>query len=215
MARSPRRRFVVIFAVLFLLVAGTAGGTFFYLLTRDLPAHWQDPNRVELIEADRKLKLLNEALAEKTRGFVRLSEVEINSFIEDRYSVQTNSTKGEGPGMDRAVVLLTSTNLTLVTWVTKPLFGRELPLVWHRSLAPVQETNGWRMVMTAMRVGELNIPPRFWSKVEAELSGADGVFEERKVWLAQIPTVAIMRNEVNQKPELRLYTYVPESKDLR
>ena len=215
MARTPRKRTFLIFVFLLLLVVGAGGGTFLYLITRDLPTHWQEPNKVELIEADRKLKLLNEALAEKKRGFVRLSEVEINSFLQNRYNSGKGSASGGGPNLDRTVVLLNATNLTLVTWVTKPVLGYGLPLVWQRSVAPIQETNGWRMTMTGMRVGELNIPPQFWSKVEAELSGVDSVFEERKAWLAQIPTLAIMRNEVSQSPELRLYTYVPEAKDLR
>src|SRR4051812_17266077 len=44
------------------------------------------------------------------------------------------------------------------------------------------------------------------------LGSADRFFEVRKVWLANLPTAMIRRNENTRAPELRLYSYIPAFK---
>ena len=60
-----------------------------------------------------------------------------------------------------------------------------------------------------MRVGQLDIPAQYWSKVEELLGRGDALFEERKEWLKSLPLVTLAHNEVSKSPEFRLYTYVP------
>ena len=63
-----------------------------------------------------------------------------------------------------------------------------------------------------MRVGQLEIPQPYWSRVESILGLGDMLFEERKSWLKTLPLVTIGQNELSKSPEFRLYTYVPTEK---
>lgn len=197
------------------LAAVAVAGTFCILLTRDVPLEWQqDPNKVELLEAGRKLKLLNEAQANKRKGFVRLSEVEINSFLEDRYQKNAglNTNAPADIQIHQTAVLLTSTNLTFVTKLTKTIAGIKTPFVWQRTVVPRKEEKGWAFDVVQMRLGRCEIPPRFWGRVEGILGAGDSIFKEREVWLSQLPAITLTRNELSQAPELRLYTFLPEAR---
>jgi hypothetical protein len=196
-------------AILLVVTVGTIGSAL-YLITRPLNVDFaQEPNAVEAHEANRKLKLLNDAQTAQKRGFVRLSEVEINSFLEGRYNsgkaAQTN-----GPiKLVKSGVLLGGDRVTFVTWHEAPIFGLNLPIVWQRVISPVKSTNGWSFTLQSMRIGDLDIPAAYWSKLNAIFGHVDALFEERKEWLKSLPLVTLAHNEVSKSPEFRLYTYVP------
>jgi len=199
-----------------LLLAVLAAGLLLYRLTEPVPVHLgQEPNPVEASEAWRKLKLLNEALAAKRRGFVRLTEVEINSFIEDRYN---NSASRTAPGNDpkaarrlKVNVLLTQTNLTVATWHVAPLLGLELPFVWQRTVVPEKIGERWGFPIREMQLGSVKLAPRFWPHAIQLLGAADADFQERAAWLRALPGVSIARNERSRAAELRLYSYDPDA----
>ena len=48
-----------------------------------------------------------------------------------------------------------------------------------------------------------------WPKVEAGLGAGDEIFAPGLNWLKTIPAIKIQTNDVNNAPELRLYTYMP------
>jgi hypothetical protein len=197
-------------SAVFFVAAIAAAGSALYMLTRPLEvAFTQEPNAVEAHEANRKLKLLNEAQSTQKRGFVRFSEVEINSFLEGRYNAGNHSATNSRLKLVKSGVLLGPDHVTFVTWHHAPIFGLELPLVWQRVVTPSKGTNGWTFALESMRVGDLEIPPQYWSHVEAILGHTDSLFEERKSWLQSLPLVSIARNEQSKSPEFRLYTYVP------
>lgn len=196
------------------LVVAVLGAVIYalYALTRPLEYTFsQDPNTVEAHEANRKLKLLNEAQASNRQGFVRLSEVEINSFIDGRYNTgnvaQTNSVQVLKSG-----VVLSENDITFITWHRAPVLGIDLPFVWQRSVSPIQGTNGWTFLLRSMRVGQLEIPRKHWDKVNQFLGASDALFEDRKAWLRDLPFVSVARNEESKSPEIRLYTYLPKEK---
>jgi hypothetical protein len=197
-------------ALLFVLGAGAVGAAGYYL-TRPLDvAFTQDPNTVEAQEADRKLRLLTEAQSERKQGFVRFSEVEINSFLEGKYQVGSPSA-GESPvELLKAGVLLDDGQITFVTWHRMPLMGFEVPLVWQRVITPQSTTNGWNFAVRSMRVGAVQVPAEHWERVEKLLGATDTIFEERKAWLKSLPMVTLAKNEQSESPEVRLYTYLPE-----
>lgn len=198
--------------VLVVAVLGTVG-SLLYLLTRPLGVDFtQDPNAVEAFEANRKLKLLNEAQTERRQGFIRLSEVEINSFLEGRYNAATSKATNRTVRLVKSGVLLDPRSLTFVTWHRVPVLGFELPFVWQRVVTPTGDTNGWGFRLRAMRVGDLDVPPEYWSRIEAILGSTDAVFDERKDWLRDLPFVSLAQNEQSKSPEFRLYTYVPNEK---
>ena len=193
-------------------VVGTVG-SLLYLLTRPLDVEFaQDPNAVEAFEANRKLKLLNEAQTERRQGFIRLSEVEINSFLEGRYNAAATKPTNSTVRLVKSGVLLDQGSLTFVTWHRAPVLGFELPFVWQRVVTPTGDTNGWGFRLRAMRVGQLDIPLEYWTRVEQILGGSDALFEERKYWLRKLPFVSLAQNEQSKSPEFRLYTYVPNEK---
>jgi hypothetical protein len=184
-----------------------------YSLTR--PFHHtfaQDPNTVEALEATRKLKLLNEAQAARRQGFVRLSEVEINSFIDGRYNSGNHSRTNDLVKLVKSGVILGEKNVTFVTWHQAPILGLNLPFVWQRTVSPVHSTNGWTFTLHSMRVGQMEIPAKHWDRVNGFLGRGDSLFEDRQEWLQSLPFVTLARNDQSKAPEIRLYSYLPKEK---
>src|SRR4051812_21038290 len=100
------------------------------MATRPVDFDWpQDPNQVELQEADRKLQLFNEAQENKKKGFVRLSEVEINSFLQNRHKMVTGNNTNSSIELERTAVLLNGNTIDVVTYFQKPVFGYRLSFV--------------------------------------------------------------------------------------
>jgi hypothetical protein len=197
----------------FLVIALGGVGAAIYTITRPFDAEFaQQPNAVEAHEANRKLKLLNDAQSAEKRGFVRFSEVEINSFLEGRYNA-TKEAQTNGPvKLVKSGVLLGSDKITFVTWHEAVIFGMNLPIVWQRAVSPAQTTNGWSFTVASMRVGNLDVPEQYWGHVEKFLGTGDALFEDRKAWLKSLPLVTLGHNELSKSPEFRLYTYVPTEK---
>src|ERR1051325_1785827 len=91
--RAVKKLFYGIVIIALLLVASAC--VLAHLLTSEIEiAFTQDPNKVEAHEANRKLQLFSEAREAKRRGFIRLSEVEINSFLDGRSFGTTNKAHG-------------------------------------------------------------------------------------------------------------------------
>lgn len=212
MVLSLKNKIFFGFGLLTIGLACTAGFAV-YALTRPLEVDFaQDPNAVEAHEADRKLKLFNEAQASRRQGFVRLSEVEINSFLDGRYNSAKNSRTNDPVKLVKSGVLLGASDITFVTWHQAPLLGFKFPFVWQRVISPVKETNGWTFNLHSMQVGNVNVPPQHWARVNDFFGGNDSLFEDRKVWLRNLPLVTMAHNEQSKSPEIRLYTYLPKEK---
>jgi hypothetical protein len=209
-ARNYKKKIFFGFAFLAVLTLGAAGALGFYL-TRPLDVDFaQDPNTVEAQEADRKLKLLTEAQSARKQGFVRFSEVEINSFLDGKY--RSGSSTGGPLELVKAGVLLDEGRFSFVTWHRAQVFGLELPFVWQRVVRPSREADGWSFTLESMRIGALNIPEGHWPRVEKFFGATDTIFEERMAWLKSLPLVTLAHNEESKLPEVRLYTYLPEEK---
>jgi hypothetical protein len=188
-------------------------GVLLYLATRPFELRFtQDPNPLDAHEANRKLNLLTEARDAKRQGWVRLSEVEINSLLEKQFN-EPKKVRTQGPvELVKTGVLLHTNSLTFVTWLKMPVLGISLPLAWQRTVMPVKEGEHWTFEVQSMRLGHLDIPDRFWPNVNSFLNPSDAVFEERRAWLGKVPKVALMKNELSTAMELRLYSYVPPEK---
>jgi hypothetical protein len=211
-ARNYKKKIFIGCAVVVALTVA-AVGVLGYYATRPLEVDFvQDPNEVEAQEANRKLKLLTEAQSERKQGFVRFSEVEINSFLEGKYQ-SGDSTSGPIQ-LVKAGVLLDEGQFTFVTWHRAVVYGYEVPFVWQRTVRPVKGTNGWNFAMESMRVGAMSIPAGHWPRVERVFGTTDTLFEERMAWLKSLPMVTLANNEQSKSPEVRLYTYLPEEKSM-
>ncbi|MBM3838152.1 MAG: hypothetical protein FJ398_09330 [Verrucomicrobia bacterium] len=58
-----------------------------------------------------------------------------------------------------------------------------------------------------MKLGKLEIPPRYWPLLSQELGEVDRVFAEDRRWVEKLPWLEIRTNNPNSAPELRLYTH--------
>lgn len=175
----------------------------------------ETPNILDAREAERKLALFSDAMKIARRGFVRLSEVEINSYIEQRYfgnsasPAKTTGTAGEpGARVLRAAAFLSHEAVTWTCWVRGEWFGRPREWVWQRTFELVPncpEASDFRLA--SMSVGQLQIPRVLWPQVQAAFADVDDLFTHQAVWLANVPAVEIKTNVFSLKPEVRLFTY--------
>jgi hypothetical protein len=206
-AVTKRNSFLVVGGLISIVLVGA--GVCLFLSTRDADIEFtQGPNSVEAHEAKRKLALFDEAQTAKRKGFVRLTEVEINSFLEEE---QKKDAKTNAPvRLVKTGVLLNPPNLTVVTWHNAHVLGMSLPFTWQRTMSIAKSTNGWSLAPRQMRLGTLSIPERCWPCVENVFGSCDRAFDDREQWLAKLPAVTLSRNEESKLAELRLYTYIPE-----
>ena len=209
MALQTKNKIVVAFGMLVLMVIAAAC-IFAYTVLGDPEINIaQNKDSFETQEANRKLKVFNEAQTAKKPGFIRLNEAEINGFLQTRYGKPDKKKADAQVQLLKAGVLLHQNDLTFVTWHKISVLGIDLHVVWQRVVSPQRTANGWRLSLDEMRLGKFTVPGTYWDDVSHFLGVCDSAFEERKVWLANIPTVMISHNEVTRAPELRLYTYLP------
>lgn len=187
-------------------------GAIVYLSTRPVEIQFaQDPNPLEAHYASGKLKLIDEAREGKKKGFVRLSEVEINSLLEARYNDPKNVRTNLPVVLVKSGVLLHQTNLTFVTWHKIGIAGGvSIPFVWQRSVSPVHDKSGSSFRIDAMRLGRINVPKEAWPKISEIFGKTDDLFADRRAWMGSLPMVTLKKNELSMAPELRLYSYDPD-----
>jgi hypothetical protein len=208
-AVATKNKILLFFGTVLVAVAGAAC-VLVYLVTGDIDVNIaHNPNSIEAQEAGRKLKLFNEALTAKKPGFIRLNQAEINGFLQSRYGKPDKSKASAQVQLVKAALLLRQSDLTFITWHKAAVFGMEFSMVWQRVVSPQRTKDGWRLSLDEMHLGKLTVPGEYWADVSHFLGVADTTFEERKMWLANVPTVMISQNEISRSPELRLYTYIP------
>src|SRR6187402_1162478 len=128
--------------MIFLTLVGAAC-VLVYLITGDIDVNIaHNPNSIETQEANRKLKLFNEALAAKKPGFIRLNQTEINGFLQSRYAKPDKNKANAPVQLVKAGLLLRQTDLTFITWHKVSLFGMEFPVVWQRVVSPQRTKDG-------------------------------------------------------------------------
>jgi hypothetical protein len=198
------------FLILVLLLASSAGAA--YMLTREVEPGWRkSPTYLDTKEANRKIKLFNQALTKRTRGFVRLSEIEMNALLFDQFGRPRTNIVVPDPDLIRAGVRLWNTNISLYCWEKKTIAGRPVTFAWERVISPAKRTNQWDFNITEMHVGELKLPAPAWPYVIDILGPTDKLLTARQDWLAQIPWIEFTKNEMTDLNEVRLYTYLPAS----
>jgi hypothetical protein len=200
-----------------LLAAGTgigllAGCYLFFQITADIePDVRHQPNELDAKEADRKLKIYVEALQDSRRGFIRLSEVELNSYIQQQYFSEAKIGETNGPipktHLLKSQVGLFSEEITWSYWLQRKVLGKAVDLYWQRAIELSGKPKQWVFQTKAMRVGKVEVPPRFWEFVQRQLGDSDMIFSNRFDWLVRLPTLEIKTNDLTSSAELRLYTY--------
>jgi hypothetical protein len=187
---------------------------FAYMLSRDVAFDWEHPNIVEATAARTKLKKYDDSLARGDRGYVRLTQLEINSYLMTlRTNFATNKIEGTAAvpiHLHKVGVNLGQTNFVLYSWGHAKVFGLSLPFVLQRGFGIQQEgTNHWEFPVEFMRVGDMDIPQEFWPRLEAIINDADAPLLAEMRWMTNIQAMLVTKNELSERPEFRLYTYKP------
>jgi hypothetical protein len=175
------------------------------------PVVRQQPNDLDAKEAERKLKLYRQALQDSRRGFIRLSEVELNSYIQQQYFSETKIGETNAPNskthLSRSLVGLFSDEITWSYWLQQKVLGKPVHLFWQRAVELSGKPEHWTFQTKAMRVGKIEVPPRLWDFVQSRLGESDLIFSNRFDWLVRLPTLEVKTNDLTSSAELRLYTY--------
>ena len=190
--------------ILVLLVGALVGA---YMLSRDPGVALENPNVVEAVRFKKKLTRYENAKANGDRGFVRFTQLEINSYI---HQTMTNSADTNGAAMHlrHVGVGLGDTNLTVYSWGECHFFSLPLKFVVQRSFdIQTEGTNGWQMPMESFKIGEVEVPKKWWDSASAWIEPLDEPVKETFAWHTNIPALFVTKNELSQRPELRLYTY--------
>src|SRR5688572_28372331 len=114
------KRIGLVLGILFaaLLVSAGVGG---YMLSRDVAFDFH-PDLMEANSFRKKLRNYEHARTNNTKGFVRFSQQEINSYIS---RTLTNVVETNGMYLNRLAVELGQTNFTVYSWGE---YRRVLPL---------------------------------------------------------------------------------------
>ena len=197
--------------LLAVLVVGGAVGTYLYMqVTASVSISDTPAMKVEdSTEITRKLTLFEEALRTGRKGFVHLSQGEINAYVEQFLAKElpnaaTNSTSPYQ--LLKARAFLTAEGFVWVSWIraTWKKWSREV--VWQRAFDLVWATNQWDLRLRSMYVGQMRIPERYWTHANRYLGETDKLFTERTKWFTSLPAVQIWTNDF-LKLELKLYNY--------
>jgi hypothetical protein len=214
-SKRTKRLVVVLLSlpVVLVIVAGIYG----YLLSRDPGFDMESPNAVDARECRRKLKLYGNSVTNGHIGFVRLSQLEINSYIREALTNSVGDTNASGLHLKRLGVGLTTTNFTVYSWGEYKVMNFAAPLVVQRTYKITQQgTNQWQLPLESLKIGHVEISERIWDKVLPCLEPLDSAALDRFSWTTNILALLTAKNELSQRPELRLYTYKPiPAEDLR
>jgi hypothetical protein len=213
MASVRTKRVVFALAFLFVIILGTVV-YLAYMVSRTVAFDWEHPNVIEAASARIKLKKYDDAVARGERGYVRLTQIEINSYLAAlRTNFSANKIEMSGPipiHLQRVGVNLGKTNFVLYSWGQAKMFGLSLPFVVQRGFGIRQEgTNRWEFPVEFVRVGDLEIPAEFWPRMGPVLHDVDAPLLAEMAWTTNIQAMLVTKNDLSERPEFRLYTYKP------
>jgi hypothetical protein len=202
----------LLFVVLFVLALVGA-----YMISRDPGFAFETPNKFEAARFMKTYNSYEKAVADGRKGFVRFTPGEINSYIKQSMTNLPTATNAPGMHFRKMGIGLTATNLMVYTWGEYRVFNMPLKFVAQRAFRIEQEgTNQWQMHMDSFKVGELELPKSCWDSLDGFVKALDQPIVEQFAWRTNIQALLVRKNEVSERPELRLFTYKPLSpEDLR
>ena len=214
--RSPRTKRILFIVGLLFVVVFVAALVGAYMISRDPGFAFENPNKFEADRFVTKLAKYETALTNQQKGFVRFSQAEINSYIRQSMTnaVETNAA---GLHLRRIGIGLGNTNVMVYTWAQYKALGLPLKFCVQRGFRINQNgTNEWEMPQESFKVGEVEVPKRYWDSANSFLRPLDEPALEQFAWRTNIQAILVRKNEISDHPELRLYTYKPiPAEDLR
>lgn len=202
-----KRKVLLGFLLVLALVVG-AGAFGYFKITEEVETHVIDPgDGLDAMETRRKLKLLEDAAKRQARGYVRLSEPEINAHLAQQYKGLTNDFGGLLHL--RSAVDLGSGHFTLYTWVQKNV-GMPVEIAWQRTFEMTNSGPADSFKLISMKLGQLEIPEDRWPGVHKFLGGVDAVYSNEWALLKKLPVLEFRPIATGRGGfEARLYNYDP------
>ncbi len=208
-AKAPGKGIFRIFLVLILVVLA-AVATLGYLLTMEVPVPRSGKlNKLDSKEAARKIKLISEAFLTGKKGFVRLSDVELNSFLKENVHIPSTGPTNELAALRLCQVQYGNASFTAYSFVQKQVLGRPIEFVWQRDFILDPSGDIKRLRLAGMKLGKVPVNQKLWPHVNQLFYGCDQALIKQFDWVPKLPAVYITNNEANSSLELRLYSVKP------
>jgi hypothetical protein len=180
------------------------------MISRDPGFAFETPNKVEAENFAIKLDRYEKAVASGHEGYSRFTQGEINSYLKRSFTNLANATNTAGMRLRKFGIGLTATNLIVYQWGESRFLSMPLKFVAQRAYRIEQEgTNQWQMHLESFKVGELEVPKSCWDSVGEFVQPLDQPIREQFGSRTNIPAILVRKNELSERPELRLYTYKP------
>jgi len=200
------------------LLAGIVAAYFYSQLTAVVA--FADSNIIQKItvqEAQRKFKLFEDARTNNRKGYVRLTEAEINAYM-DEFLASDNAVAPtnllHSVQLVKSRIYLKSGGFTWVCWVKASWRWWRCNLVWLRDYDLVYDRGRWDLHLLSMFVGKQRLQPWSWIYADRLLGEVDQPFAGKHQWLTELPAMEIRTNELSLKLEFKLYNY-PDTNVLR
>ena len=203
----------VFFALAILIGIVTLGVVFFMfqLLADTSMAEIELPNDVDGKEAKRKLGVFEDAQKESKHGYIRLTEVEINSYLKERFALDSDQNKTNAPAntchLLKCTLDLKEKGIKFYCKVRKQWLGHSWEIVCQREGTIKRVKTRWTFDLQSMYVGRQKISPYWQPTVQEFLRDVDQVFAAPLKQFGELPNLKLVTPEFAKSPQLWLYTY--------
>jgi hypothetical protein len=204
---GSKRKWLGLLLILIGIIGGLAAYVFFQV-TAEVETRSIDPgDGLDAAEATRKIKALDDASKRSAKGFIRLSEPEINAHLAKIYKGNTNS--HNGLLHVRSAVNLGPDHFTLFTWVKKSLPFMPIETAWQRKFELSGTGPAKQFKLVSMKIGNLTVPENEWARVEKFLGPVDAVYSNEVTRLLLLPAIELRSVAGGRGFEARFYNYDP------
>lgn len=171
------------------------------------------PNVFDAREAERKMDLFRSALAESKQGFIRLSEVEVNSWLQEQLEESPKENvpaprEAEPPSpLKRCIMVIHDDTIIWYSFMEVSALGLDWPVVLEQKTKLVRSEEDWGFETLSLKLGRIQIPEDRWHLLERFIPDGLKQFKAQTQWIRNVPAADVAWNEWTHRPELRLYTY--------
>jgi len=169
------------------------------------------PNNIDSGEATRKLEIFRKALDVNRKGYIRLTEGEINSELYKFYSSKNDQKKVSLPDLSKCRVILDEGDVIILCWVRIDFIQGEKQIIWRRRFEILPSNTEGRLSLVSMYIGQIQLPEVLFPKVNQWLGNVDKSLRQNFAWALELPRIEISIVDESAEEELKIFTYYPET----
>lgn len=204
------KKYVKILAGILIVVVAALVFLYFQLFTDLKDNIGASPNYIDTNEATRKLDIFRNALDIRRKGYIRLTEGEINSELHKFYSSQDENKKVPLPAISKCRVILDQGDAIILCWVRTPFLNGEKTIVWRRRFELSPYVMGQSLTLLSMHLGKISIPEPLWPAVNDWIGSVNKNLRQNFAWALELPKAEIRLSEDGNEEELKIFTYYNE-----